>query len=274
VTAGKLRRLEGLGPVEPVVRFGRDWFARFLSVQGIDRAMSIAAYGYSALIPLLIVYASLLPHETSFADSIVRRFDLSGASADSVQQAFASNDTVTSSVSVLGVVLLVVSALSFSRSVQRMYEGVYRLPTLGFRNTKWALLWLAVICLFAGIRPVILSGLSGHAETVATLALSGLLWLATPHLLLGRRLRWRRLAPSAVLCTIGMTGVGIWSVLFMPQVVASSSSEFGIIGIGFALLTWLVAVAIVLVVAASGGALIADRYDAHRRARAAQASQT
>jgi membrane protein len=267
VTTGRLRRLESLGPVEPVARFGRDWFARFLSVQGIDRAMSIAAYGYSALIPLLIVYASVLPQDKSFADSLVERFDLSGAAAQSVHQAFASDDTVTSSVTVLGIVLLVVSALSFSRSMQRMYEGVYRLPTLGMRNTKWALLWLAVVCAVLSIRPAVVGSLRGPAETIATLAISGLVWLATPHLLLGRRLRWRRLAPAAVLSTIGMTGVGVWSVLFMPQVVASSSREFGVIGIGFALLTWLVAVAVVLVIAASGGALIADRFDEHRAAQ-------
>jgi membrane protein len=270
VTAGRLQRLEGLGPVEPIVRFGRDWFARFLSVQGIDRAMSIAAYGYSALIPLLIVYASLLPVQRSFSDTIIERFDLSGASADSVRQAFAASDTVSSSVSILSIVLLIVSALSFSRSIQRMYEGVYRLPTLGLRNTKWALLWLGVICSFALIRPLVLEGLSGVLEIAGTLAISALLWLATPYLLLGRRLRWRRLAPAAVLSTIGMTGVGIWSVLFMPQIMASSSEEFGVIGIGFALLSWLVAVAIVLVVAASGGALIADRYDDHRASRVAR----
>jgi membrane protein len=64
-----------------------------------------------------------------------------------------------------------------------------------------------------------------------------------------------------------MTGVGIWSVIFMPHILASSSQEFGVIGIGFALLTWLVAVAIVLVIAASGGAVIAERVDAHRARR-------
>ena len=115
MTAGPLSRLEGLGPIGSVVRFGRDWFARFIHVQGFDRAMAIAAYGYSALIPLLIVYASVLPSDRSFADSIIERFDLTGASADTVRQAFASNDMVNSSVTVLGVLLLLVSALSFAR---------------------------------------------------------------------------------------------------------------------------------------------------------------
>ncbi len=264
MTPGRLSRLESFGPVAPVARFLRDWIARFLGVQGFDRAMAVAAYGYSALIPLLIVYASLLPTSRSFADTIVERFELTGASADTVRQAFAPTDTVNSGVTVLGVVLLLVSALSFARGMQRLYEGVYGLPTLGIRNTKWGLAWLAVICALVVIRPVVLGGVGGALDTIAALALSGGLWLATPYLLLGRRVRWTRLAPAAVLSTIGMTGVGIWSVIFMPHILASSSAEFGVIGIGFALLTWLVAVAVVLVVAASGGAVIADRFAARR----------
>ena len=74
-----------------------------------------------------------------------------------------------------------------------------------------------------------------------------------------RRLRWLRLLPVAVLSVAGMTGVGVWSVLWMPHTIAASADQFGVIGIGFALLTWMVAVAGVLVVAATGGALISDR---------------
>ena len=81
----------------------------------------------------------------------------------------------------------------------------------------------------------------------------------TPYLLLGRRVRWRRLLPSAVLTAFGMTGVGIWSVIWMPHTLATSAAQFGVIGIGFAMLTWFVAVACVLVVATTGGAMIADR---------------
>jgi len=68
-----------------------------------------------------------------------------------------------------------------------------------------------------------------------------------------------------VLSVIGMTGVGIWSVLWMPHTIASSADQFGVIGIGFALLTWFVAVAGVLVVAATGGAMVSDRLIAWRQ---------
>jgi membrane protein len=253
-------------PLEPVMELGRDWIGRFLAVQGIDRAMAIGAYAYSALIPLLIVYASVLPRKDnrSFADDLIDRFDLHGSAASSVKLAFAPAGAVESSVTVLGVVLLIVSALSFTRGVQRLYELAFGLATRGMRNTKWGILWLVVLCVISVVRPWILGGLSGTFELVGSLVLSTGLWLITPYLLLGRRLSFRRLAPVAVLSTIGMDGVGVWSAIWLPHTISTSAQQYGVIGIGFALLTYLVAIAGVLVVATTGGAMISDRIDEYR----------
>ena len=49
------------GVIRAVLNFFREWLERFVAVQGIDRAMAVAAQGYSAFLPLLIVYASVLP---------------------------------------------------------------------------------------------------------------------------------------------------------------------------------------------------------------------
>jgi membrane protein len=261
VTAGRLPRVLELRPIAAVMDFARDWIARFIGVQGIDRSMAIAAQSYTALFPLLIVYASVLPSDRDFADVLIQRFELTGAAAESVERAFAPSGDVRSSVTVVGAGLLLVSALSFTRGLQRLYESSFGLPTLGMRNTKWGLLWLVIVCVIVGVRPMILGGLDGTVELVVSLLVGWVLWIATPYLLLGRRLRPSRVAPIAVLSTIGMTGVGIWSAIWMPHTVAVSSREFGVIGVGFALLTWLVAVAGVLVVAATGGAVIADRLE-------------
>jgi membrane protein len=246
----------------PVVQFFKDWFERFVAVQGIDRAMAIAAQSYSAFLPLVIVYSSTLPRgeNEDFADVLVNRFELTGASAASVRQAFAPSGAVESSLTVLGIVLLLVSTLSFTRGLQRMYEGAFGLPTLGMRNTPRALAWLLVIGIVIAARPVVTEPLSGWVLTAGTLMMSTLLWLITPYLLLGRRVRPLRLLPAAFLAALGMAGIGVWSVLFMPAQLASSAAQYGVIGIGFAMLTWFVAVAAVLVVATTGGATIAERW--------------
>ena len=250
-----------LWPIDAMLSLAREWIRRFVEVQGIDRAMSIGAYAYSALIPLLVVYSSLLPRgqNRSFSDSIIARFDLHGSAAESVKAAFAPSGTVQSSVSALGVFLLIVSALSFSRALQRLYELAFGLPTLGMRNTKWGLLWLLVITLAAGVRPLILGGLGGTLETIVSLLLADALWLITPHLLLGRRVGWLKLLPASILSTLGMSAVAVWSVIWLPHTISASASQYGLIGIGFALLTYLFVVACVLVVAATGGAMVTDR---------------
>jgi membrane protein len=248
-------------PVKIVVDLGRDWLERFVAVQGIDRAMAIAAQGYSAFLPLMIVFASTLPRADNedFADLLVRRFELSGATATSVRNAFAPAGDVESSVTALSVVLLLVATLSFTRGLQRLYEGTFGLPTLGMRNTPRALQWIAFVAILVILRPIITAPFGGWLETAVTLALSTSIWLVTPYLLLGARLNWRRLLPGAVLSAVGMAGVGIWSVIWMPHTLASSAKQFGVIGIGFAMLTWFVAVACVLVVATTGGAMISER---------------
>jgi membrane protein len=266
VTSRRMPHNRPLWPIDAVLDLARDWIGRFLAVQGIDRAMAIAAYAYSAMIPLLIVYASVLPRSGNedFADQLIDRFGLAGSTAASVKTAFAPPGAVESSVTGLGVLLLLVSALSFTRGLQRLYELAFDLPTRGMRNTKWGLLWLAVVCVVLVLRPMVLGPLGGVSEVIVSLLLSDGIWLLTPYLLLGRRLGWLKLLPVAILSTIGMTGVGIWSAIWLPHTISASAQQYGVIGIGFALLTWLVAIACVLVVAATGGAMVNDRIQARR----------
>ena len=245
-----------------MTQFFRDWIQRFVALQGIDRAMAIAAQAYSAFLPLLIVYASLLPRSDNktFADALIKRFELTGSAADSVQLAFAPTGAVESGVTVLGIVLLLVSTLAFTRGLQRLYEGAFDLPTLGVRNTLRALLWLSIVTAVVTLRPVLSEPLDGWLLTVSGIATGTVTWLLTPYLLLGRRVRPLRLLPGALLTSIGMAGVGVWSVIWMPHTLATSAAQFGIIGIGFAMLTWFVAVSAVVVVTTCGGATIADRW--------------
>jgi membrane protein len=240
----------------------RDWIQRFVAVQGIDRAMAIAAQCYSAFLPLLIVYASVLPRSdnASFADVLVHRFELRGSTAASVEQAFAPAGDVQSSVTALGLTLLLVSTLSFTRGLQRLYEGAFGLTALGARNTPRALLWLLIVALTVTLRPIVISPFNGSAKLFLTIVISTALWTVTPYLLLGRRLSWPRLIPTASLTAFGMAGVAVWSVIWMPHTLASSAAQFGVIGVGFAMLTWFVVASVVVVVSTTGGAAIAERW--------------
>jgi hypothetical protein len=89
VSGGRAGLLERL--IAAPIRFGRDWFLGFVALQGFDRAVALAGQAFTALIPLLIVYAAVVSRASGndFADEIVRIFHLDGNAESSVRQAFA-----------------------------------------------------------------------------------------------------------------------------------------------------------------------------------------
>ena len=76
----------------------------------------------------------------------------------------------------------------------------------------------------------VLAGLAG-------VALTFVLWLATPHLLLGKDLGgWRGLVPTATAGTVVTVGLRLLSLLLLPRWLASWAIPFGAIGTSIALL--------------------------------------
>lgn len=240
---------------------GRDCAVRFLNLQGIDRATALAGQAFTALVPLLIVYGAFVSKADGrdFADALVRVFDLRGSTAASLRSALAPANTVENEMSVVGGVLLVFSALSFTRALQRLYRLAWDQPSLGLRAAKWGLAWLAVVVAVVTVRPMVLGGLHGVLGLALSLVIAAGLWLMTPYVLLACRIPWRRLVPTALFTAAGMTALEVSSAVWMPRTVASSARQFGVIGVAFALLSWLVAAGLVLVAAAAGGRAIDDR---------------
>jgi membrane protein len=227
--------------VEPLLRFDL-----------VDRSLALGAQAFGALIPLLIVLQAVQPGQQSIAGEIIERFGLHDDAATTVEEAFAvtSGETTITGFSVL---VLVVSVLSFTRRLQRLYEATWEFEPRGFRNTGWGLGWLAFFALYASLIPALDGVFEGLVGLVLSLAGVFVFGLATPYLLLGARLPWSRLVMQAGLTAMGLTLLGVWSAIYMPRAIESSASAYGAIGVAFALLTWLWGIGIVLVVAAVYG---------------------
>lgn len=217
-----------------------------IEVDGIDRAIAIGALSFTALFPMLIVYASLITRGDGFdlSNRLIDRFDLSGSTAETLQSAFQA--PAGSSTAAIGAVLVVLTALSFTRSVQRLYETCWGLERRGMKGSGWGLLWLAELIVWLGLQPTLDDKLPAGVHAAASLAIAAVLWLSTPYLLLGRRIHYRTLAPGAAFAAVAMTIAGGVSVVVMPEIVASSSVQFGTIGVAFALLAWLTGIAMVI----------------------------
>jgi membrane protein len=227
--------------VEPVLR-----------LNAIDRSLALGAQAFGALIPLMILLEAVEPGDAGIADELIARFDLHGAAADAVKDAFqvTGQQTTTTALSVL---VLVVSVLSFTRRLQRLYEDTWGFEQRGLKATGWGLTWIGLFVVYASLHPALDSLLDDALSIIASIGGAFLIGLLTPYVLLGRRLPWRRLVFQAGLTAAGLTALGTWSAIYMPTAIESSASAYGAIGIAFALLTWLWGLGIVLVGAAIYG---------------------
>jgi membrane protein len=238
----------------------RAWLERIVQMEGLDRAVVLGAQAFAALFPLLIVYTALVDPGGSdgFAERVIDRLELTGAAADSLRRAFEPPPDVEGGVTIVGLLVLVVSALSFARAMQRLYERAWKLPPRGIRASGWGLLWLAALVLFLTVRQIVDRELSGPTDVIVSVAAGTLLWLGTPFLLLARRERWQALLPGALITAIAMTALAVVIALFGTRTFTSAASEYGLIGVAFALMGWLIAAGMVIMAAAALGAVTAE----------------
>lgn len=238
---------------------------RLVQMQFVDRAVALGSLTFTALVPLMVIANAYLPGADSAADSLIRRFHLSGNTADLVRETFAQPDTTRGAVSAVGVALLIGSSLSFTRALQRVYENAWRLQPRGWAGSVAGLKWLAGIIvwatLFAGVRSWIEDFTGPLVSLIVALGGSAVLWLFTPWVLLAQRVDWHRLLPSALLTSVGMTALSIASVVYMPDSIAESADRYGSIGIAIALVSWLVGAGFVLVACAAVGAVLGGETD-------------
>jgi membrane protein len=236
---------------------GRRSLARFVELEGFDRSMALAGQAFAALLPLLIVFGTVAQgNSEEVADDFIDRFKVSGSAADTLREAV--TQPPDSGVSVIGALLLVISALSFTRALQRLYVRAWRLESLGVRGNLWGLLWLALFIAYWSLQPAIVDVFDGVVGLIVSLGLSTLLWLLTPWLLVAKRVPWRRLLPQALLSAVGLLALGVAAAIYLPRAIATTSAEFGVIGVAFTLLSLLFTVAFVLVVTAALGATLAE----------------
>ena len=232
---------------------GRAMVDRLMAFEIVDRSLVLGAQAFSALIPMLIVFASWGASDgDGMAESVVDRFGLSGEGATAVRRAFAAPAEGTS-VTVAGLLLVIVSALSFTRRVQSLFERSWDQERRGLRATSWGLGWLALFALYWTLFPLVSDALDGPGRWIISLAGTFGFWLATPYVLLGRRVPWRHLLLQAALTAVGMTALTAGAALYAPRAITTSAEEFGAIGVAFSLLSLLWAGGFVVVVAAALG---------------------
>jgi membrane protein len=231
---------------------------QFVAQQGVDRAMVIASQAFTALIPLLILVSALAPASRRgvVADAIVARFHLSGESAAAVQQMFVTSGNP--STGVLSVVLMLVSGVSLTRRIQRMYRQAWHRDAdpgvVGLRGSLNATLGLSAMLVelvLLGLARSVVRHLPGDWVLGAPLSLfaSLVLWTSIPWLLLDRRVHWRRLLIGGLLAAVCANAYGAATTVYMPGLLETYNHRYGLFGVTLALVGWLLCIAMIIVAA-------------------------
>jgi membrane protein len=230
---------------------------RFVAINGRDRSLVLGGQTFTTVIPLLIVVAATTGRSGSslIADRLTERFRLSGSAAEAVQTLFRRPPGATGAITIAGVLLLLFSLLSLTRSLQRTFEAAWRLPPAGMRGTLDGLTGLGLLLASLLVLSLLVGALRPlPAGTVLAAVLraviSAAIWLVLQRLLLSRRVSIRRLVPGAIVAGVGQTLISIYSALWMPRMIEENANRYGVIGVTFALVSWLIVVGFAIVISA------------------------
>ena len=244
-----------------VVDFGEGSLRRFLDIEGTLQATVLAAQAFTSLIPFMVVGAAFGPGESDLSDRIIERFDLHGSAARSVEALFDESGEVESAVTWVSCIILVLSALSFARALQRMFQRAYAVEPGSWKEGWRGLAWLAAFAAWLTVSSPLRGALDDVAGLVFAIAVSTamgfVVWMATPRILLGP-MGWRRLLPGATVSAVLGALLGAASGIYVPILMTWSADRYGLIGIAFTFQSWLLASAFVIVIGAVVGAIASE----------------
>jgi membrane protein len=240
-------------------------------VAGFDRSVARASAALTATIPLTILTSTVASQlgGKDVAERIIARYELTGGGAEAVTDVFSPPGEGSTSLGVVGVLFLLIAALSFTRAVQRLFEQTWELDPLSVRNTFNGLLWIGGMTLYLGATGLLHGELGrGRLELTAALLSTPLaaVFLAwSGWVLSAKRVAIRDLLPFAA---IGAAVLGVYSVcatVYVPHLFSTYATRYGVIGAVFAMISALFVVMTIIVGSAAAGREVTDELGRIRR---------
>ena len=238
---------------------------RMLEIEFIDRSIALAGKAFVSFFPLVIVVAAFVPERirSAILTSITARLGIRGDALTIAREAFASSEDVRKATGVLGLVLTIFFATSFTTALQRMYLRAWRRPHRAgagayWRGAAWLLVALGCMALLGGLRGALGGGLGFGLFAIVSLAVMSGLWWFTAWLLLLGEVRPRVLLPTGVITSIATAAYAVSATVWMPGVVTSNEAQFGLFGVALSLVTWFSGAAICILIGACAGPVFAE----------------
>ena len=245
-------------------RYAGSWaeylWRRLDAADFMNQAMLLAATLLLCAVPFLLIATALAGR--SAVSGMTLRLGLNQQAAADMGHLFTSTSATDSAVTGLSWVFFILAGIAAATGIQRLYQQVFGLDPQGTRDKLRALIWLAVVVGWLFLGGTLGPGFYASAPVLWWIvnipAFIGFWWF-TMWFLLGGRVRWRQLVPGAV--ATGAFWIGmlvVFHVIFSGMVI-SYDQKYGPIGIIFALMSFFIAIGVVIILGAAVGLMWKDR---------------
>ena len=224
--------------------------------------MTLAAHVFTSILPILIVAGAvrsrLVP---SPGPLIAEHLGFDEATAQILEDSLPGGSQELRATGVVGILLLVIAATSFARALERGLRAIWRTPPVKLRfGWRWFAALLAVVLglgLVIAARIIVRGG--GPLpllEFVAEIVLWAALWWIAAWIVIDRRVSLRALLPGSLLAGVGFAVAGWIGRAFLPALLADSARRFGVLGMAFTYIGWLLVLATILLISVTVGRVV------------------
>jgi membrane protein len=234
-----------------------------------DQALLFGAGALVSLLPLLILLSAFASERVD--DDIALHLGLDNRAANIASHLFTSSPATFNAATATSLVFVVAGTIAIASSLQQIYEKIFRqdhrrgLPFV-WRKLTWVIVMCAVVALESAVNSAVRRGPAGDwLVDVFTFVFYAPFFWWTMHFLLGGRVGWRRLLPSAIATGLCFVGLAVFSRFYFSPTIVSDNTVYGPLGTVFGLMTWLAAIGGLIIVGTVAGAVWEGR---HRRAAA------
>jgi len=259
-TRRRVRRTAEWGQNKYAGSWAETLWHRLDAADFMNQAMLLAATLLLCAVPFYLVVTALAGR--SAVSALTVRLGLNQQASADVGHLFTTSSATSNAVTGLSWAFFILAGIAAATQFQRLYQRVFGQDPRGPRDRLRAVIWLALVTGWFAFATLVGPGFRASAPVLWWIvnipAFIGFWWFNMWFLLAGR-VSWRRLYPCAVATGAFWLGMyAVFSVIFSGMVI-SYDQKYGPIGVVFGLMSYFIAIGVVITLGAAVGLMWQDR---------------
>lgn len=242
-----VRRFEESGP-------GRLW-GRLSAADFFGHSFQLAALALLCFFPFLIIISAAAGRDAAVV--VAGWLGLNQQAAEAVASLFAPATTSGATLTVASAALLLLGAMAVAGTLQSWYRMLFEVAAGGWRDTAAQLAWLAGLLAYVAAQAAFGRALGGWLLAgLISFLWAVVFWWGSVYVLLAGAVSWRALFPPALVTSVCWTGLGVFSAHYFSATIVANEQKYGPIGVVMVVMSWLVAVGVIIHLGAVVGRLV------------------